>query len=81
MHWGICPFPFLKGAEKTDKMNMSALFVSFRFPCPSLHYQSVYMEKGSNPRQPDQSDFRVMLHNIIRDGQNGFLSFEDVRAQ
>ena len=39
------------------------------------------MEKGSNPEQPVQSDFRVMLHNIIRDGQNGLLSFEDVRAR
>jgi len=37
------------------------------------------MEKGYNPEQTPQSNNLSVLHQALRDGQAGFISFEDVR--
>jgi len=39
------------------------------------------MERGYSPKQPETSNFKMELHQVIRDGQNGLISFEDVRAK
>ncbi len=41
------------------------------------------MEKGYIPEKPYPQmriDYRPMLHQAIQDGQEGLISFEDVRA-
>jgi hypothetical protein len=50
------------------------------FPYPNAFTLSIKrMEKGYNPEQTPQSNNLSVLHQALRDGQAGFISFEDVR--